>query len=309
MLLDEKRTKRFARIMAVFTALAFVGGGLVLILVSAFGNPSSSTGQAISAAQASVKSSPNSVQAWDDLATAYQAANQNAQAITAAEHATTLDPGDQTSAFTLVSLYSSAGEYPQAIDVMKTYTATAPTDPDGWAQLGQLADNAGEASLAYSAYEKYLQLAPPGATPIAVKAHLPTLAKVVSAQAQTTAHPKDAAAWDALAAAFLNEQNLTGALTSALKATSLVPANAAYMDRLASVYTAASQSAAAVGVATDFTKRNPKVALGYYYLGSLAQQAGQKPVAKVAFEKYLQLAPNGPQSTAVRSSLASLGSG
>jgi len=306
-LLDEKRTKRIARIMAVFTALAFVGGGIVLILVSAFGGPSSSTSQLISDAQASVKSQPNSVQAWDDLATAYQAANKNTQAITAAQHALTLDPADKTSAFTLATLYSNAGEYSQGVAVMRTYTAKVPNDPDGWVQLGQLADNAGESSLAYSAYEKYIQIAPPGATPDAVKAHLPSLAKVVSAQAQTTARPKDAAVWDALAAAYLNEQNLTGALTASLRATELAPTNAAYMDRLASVYTSASQAAAAVGLAADFTKRNPKVALGYYYLGTLAVQASQHPVAKAAFAKYLQLAPTGPKAAEVRASLAKLG--
>jgi cytochrome c-type biogenesis protein CcmH/NrfG len=308
-LLDEKRTKRLARIMAVFTALAFVGGGIVLILVSAFGSPSSSSGQLISDAQAAVKSTPNNVQAWDQLATAYQAASKNSQAITAAQHATALDPADKTSAFTLVALYSTTGQYTQAINVMKTYTAKVPSDPDGWGQLGQFADDAGEAALAYTAYAKYIQLAPPGATPNAVKAHLPALAKVRSAQAQTTAHPKVAAAWDALAAAYLNEQNITGALTAALRATTLAPTNAAYMDRLASVYTAASQSAAAVELATQFTKRNPKVALGFYYLGTLAQQARQSSVAKTAYEKYLQLAPNGPKAASVRASLATLGSG
>jgi predicted Zn-dependent protease len=306
-LLDEKRTKRIARIMAVFTAVAFVGGGIVLILVSAFGGPSSSTSQLISDAQALVKSQPNSIQAWDNLATAYQAANKNTQAITAAQHALTLSPADKTSAFTLATLYSNAGEYSQGVKVMKSYTAQVPTDPDGWVQLGQLADDAGESALAYSAYAKYLKIAPPGATPTAVKAHLPSLAKVVSAQAQTTAHPKDAAAWDALAATYLNEQNLTGALTAALKATELAPTNAAYMDRLASVYTTASQAVAAVGLAVEFTKRNPKVPLGYYYLGTLAVQANQKPVAKTAFEKYLQLAPTGPKAAEVRSRLAKLG--
>jgi len=306
-LLDQKRTKRMARIFAIFTAVAFVGGGLVLILVSAFAGPWCSTSQLISDAQATVKSQPNSVQAWDTLATAYQAANNNTQAITAAQHALTLDPGDTTAAFTLATLYSNTGQYTQGIEVMKSYTAQAPTDPDGWVQLGQLADDAGQSSLAYAAYERYLKLAPPGATPTAVKAHLPSLAKVVAEQAQTTAHPKDAAAWDALAAAYLNEQNVTGALTSALKATGLAPTNAAYMNRLASVYTAASQATAAVGLATEFTKHNPKVALGYYYLGKLAVQANQKPVAKVAFEKYLQLAPAGPDAASVRSSLATLG--
>jgi cytochrome c-type biogenesis protein CcmH/NrfG len=306
-LLDEKRTKRLARIMAVFTALAFVGGGLVLILVSVFGGPSSSTSQLISDAQATVKSQPNSVQAWDDLATAYQAANKNSLAIGAAQHALTIDPADKTSAFTLATLYSGAGQYGQGVDVMKSYTAKAPTDPDGWVQLGQLADDAGEPALAYSAYDKYLKIAPPGATPTAVKAHLPSLARVVSAQTQTTRHPKDAAAWDALAAAYLTEQNLTGALTAAIKATSLAPTDAAYMNRLASVYTAASQAAAAVGLATQFTKRNPKVPLGYYYLGTLAVQASQKPVAKAAFAKYLQLAPNGPKAAEVRSRIAKLG--
>jgi predicted Zn-dependent protease len=308
-LLDEKRTKRLARIMAIFTAVAFVGGGVVLILISAFGGPSSSSSQLISDAQAAVRSTPNNVQAWDDLATAYQAANKNSQAITAAQHATALNPADKTSTFTLASLYSNAGQYAQALDVMKTYTAKAPTDPDGWAQLGQLADDDGQAALAYSAYEMYIRIAPPGATPNAVKAHLPVLAKVRSAQARTTAHPKSAVAWDALAAAYLNEQNLTGGLTAALKETALAPTNATYMDRLASVYTAASQSAAAVQLATQFTKRNPKVALGYYYVGTLAQQAGQTSAAKTAYRTYLQLAPNGPKAAIARASLVTLGSG
>ncbi len=307
MLLDEKRTKRWARVLAIFTSLAFVGGGIVLILVSAFGSPSSSSSQLISDAKAAVSTSPTSVQAWDDLATAYQAANKNTDAITAAKHAAKLDPSDKTSALTLAQLYTTTGQPVSAIAAVQAYTKRVPSDPDGWAQLGQLADNGGNAALAYSAYQRYLAVAPPGATPTAVRGHLPALATVRAAQAVTTAQPKNAAAWDALTAAYLVEQNLNGALTAAVRATTLAPHNASYMSRMASIYTHAGQAAVAAKLASGFTSRNPRNADGFYDLGQLSQAAAEKPQAIAAYRKYLELAPAGPHAAAVKAQLKKLG--
>jgi len=306
-LLDQKRTKRWARVLAIFTSLAFVGGGIVLILVSAFGSPSSSSSQLISDAKSAVTATPNSVQAWDDLATAYQAANKNTDAISAATHAAKLDPSDKTSALTLAQLYTTTGQPAAAIAAVEAYTKRVPSDPDGWAQLGQLADNSGNAALAYSAYRRYLAVAPPGATPTAVRGHLPVLAKVRAAQAVTTAQPKNAAAWDALTAAYLAEQNLTGALTASVKATTLAPHNAAYMSRMASIYTSAGQAAAAAQLALGFTTRNPKIADGFYDLGRLSQAAADKKQAIAAYKKYLVLAPGGPHAAAAKAQLTKLG--
>lgn len=292
--------------MAIATSLAFVGGGIVLILVSAFGSPSSSSSQLISDAKAQVAQTPNSVQAWDDLATAYQAANKNQDAIAAAKHAAALNAGDKTAALTLAQLYTTVGDPAAALAAVKAYTKRVPGDPDGWAQLGQLADNAGNAALAYSAYERYLAIAPPGATPTAVRGHLPALAKVRAAQAVTTAQAKNPAAWDALTAAYLAEQNLNGALTSAVRATTLAPHSAAYMNRMASIYTSAGQAAAAAQLAAQFTSRNPKNADGFFYLGQLEQKAGNKKAAAAAYAKSLQLAPQGPHAAAAKAQLKTL---
>jgi cytochrome c-type biogenesis protein CcmH/NrfG len=308
-LLDEKRTKRLARIMAVFTAVAFLGGGVVLVLVSVFGGSSSSTSQLVSAAQAQVKSQPTSALAWDGLANAYQASNNVPAAIAAAQHAQKLDPADQTSAFTLVNLYTQTGQSAQALSVLETYTAKNPTDPTGLLQLGQSADQSGLGALAYSSYMKYLSLTPTGATSSAVRAHLPIVAKIRDAQARTTANPKDAAAWHALAAAFQTEQNAAGSITAAVQAAALAPTNIQYMVHLATIYKETSQPPQAVLAAARYTKRNPKNPPGYFYLGTYAQQAGQKAVARAAFTTYLRLAPNGSHAKSVQASLTKLGTG
>ncbi len=64
-----------------------------------------------------------------------------------------------------------------------------------------------------------------------------------------------------------------------------------------------------MNAATQFTKVNPKNAKGFYYLGTYAQAAGQKAVARAAFATYLKLAPKGPDAVSARSSLAKLGAG
>ena len=309
MLLDEKRTKRIARIGAILTVLAFVGGGAVLALVSIFGGSSSSTSALISDAQQEIKQSPNSVTSWDDLASAYQTANDSSKAISAAQHAQKLDPADQSSAFALVTLYTNADNYSAAIAVLQRYTAHNPTDPDGFLTLGELADQIGNATLASTAYEKYLALAPAGTTATEVRDHLPALAKIRAAQRLTTAKPKDPAAWNALTSAFIAEQNATGALTAATEATSLAPANVGYAQRLSSVYADAGESTAAVEVMQQFTKQNPKNAEGFYWLGYYAQQAKQTSTARTAYQTSLTLAPSGPKAAAAKSGLAALGSG
>lgn len=309
MLLDEKRTKRIARIVAIFTALAFVSGGAVIALVSIFGSGSSSNSTLISDAQSEVKASPKSVSAWDDLASAYQTANQSTKAIDAAERAQKLDPADQTSAFALVTLYTNAGNYADAISVLKRYTAHNPTDPDGYLTLGEVSDQIGDAAEATTAYKKYLAIAPAGVTTTDVRSHLPELAKIVAAQRVTSANPKNAAAWDALAAAFIAEQNATGAVSAATQAATLAPKNVAYNQRLASVYADAGQSAAAVEVMQEFTTHNPKNGVGFYWVGYYAQAAKQTSVARTAYETSLKLAPHGPKAAAATAALASLGSG
>ena len=132
---------------------------------------------------------------------------------------------------------------------------------------------------------------------------------------RTKKEPKNAEAWDELAIAYRDQaNNRAGDLPSATKAAqtalALTPPNASTRyDRvftLVQIYQRANNGKAALTVANRFTTVQPKNPDGFFTLGSVARDQGNTALARLSFERYLTLAPNGDLAPDVRTAIANL---
>lgn len=176
MLLDEKRTKRIVRIIAILTSLAFAGVGAIAVgLFLVGGGNATPTQQAVKDARGVVKDQPNSAKAWGDLAAALQGDGKTAEAITTARKAVSLAPGDFDQTQILVSALIAGQRQGEAITVLQRFTSANAKEADAFLQLGQLAQEANRIDLARLSYLTYLKLRPQGATAQAVRERLASL--------------------------------------------------------------------------------------------------------------------------------------
>ena len=132
---------------------------------------------------------------------------------------------------------------------------------------------------------------------------------------RTKKEPKNAEAWDELAIAYRDQANnragdLPNATKAAQTALSLTqPASPARYDRvitLVQIYQRANKGKEALAVANRFTTVQPKNAEGFFTLGSVARDQGNTTLARLSFERYLTLAPNGDLASDVRTAIQNL---
>jgi predicted Zn-dependent protease len=181
-LLDEKRTKRIVRIIAILTSIAFAGVGVVVIALVIFGGTASAGEQLVKDAKSAVEARPNDAEAWNRLASAYLADDKPLEAVEPAKKAVALAPGEFSNTQVLVSVQLRNGDQSGAITALQNFTRRVPDEPQAFLQLGQLAQQAGRIPLARLSYAAYLNLNPEGATADAVREAL----KGLSSPAVTT---------------------------------------------------------------------------------------------------------------------------
>ncbi|MFN8121027.1 MAG: tetratricopeptide repeat protein [Thermoleophilia bacterium] len=169
MLLDEKRTKRIVRIIAILTSIAFAGVGAIVIALVIFGGNPSASEQLVKDAKSAVKESPNDAEAWNRLASAYLADKKFTDALPAAKKAVSLAPKDFSNTQVLVSVETQLGNPDGSITALQEFTKLVPDEPQAFLQLGQLAQQQGRNALARLSYAAYLNLNPEGATADAVR--------------------------------------------------------------------------------------------------------------------------------------------
>jgi cytochrome c-type biogenesis protein CcmH/NrfG len=175
-LLDQKRTRRTVQIVAVFTSLAFAGVIFVVMGLVFFGGGEQSVAdQQLGDSKERVEETPQSADAWEQLASAYAGIEDFDQAIEAATKASELDPNSFRRLQTLVSLQIRQNKTNDAITVVQEYSAAHPENADALLQLGQLAQTAGRTPLARLSYQTYLRLAPDSPSADAVRDQLEQL--------------------------------------------------------------------------------------------------------------------------------------
>ena len=96
------------------------------------------------------------------------------------------------------------------------------------------------------------------------------------------------------------------ALSSALAAAKSAPGNLDVVLGLVTVATTQNNPAAALPALQAYTSRNPKDSQAFAYWGQVAEQAGQRNQAILAYQRFLQLAPDDTLAPDIRNRLAEL---
>lgn len=96
------------------------------------------------------------------------------------------------------------------------------------------------------------------------------------------------------------------ALTNALAAAKNAPGNLDVVLGLITVATTQNNPAAALPALQSYTSRNPRDAQAFAYWGQVAEQAGQRNQAVLAYQRFLQLAPDDTLAPDIRNRLAEL---
>lgn len=112
------------------------------------------------------------------------------------------------------------------------------------------------------------------------------------AKARVEEHPNNPDAWEELASAYSGDDQPAEAIKAAEKAVSLAPRDLRRIQTLVALQVRASQQGAAVETLQGFTERNPGNAEAFLQLGQLAEQAGRTDLARLSYQRFLQLAPD-----------------
>lgn len=133
--------------------------------------------------------------------------------------------------------------------------------------------------------------------------------------AKTQSEPKNPDGWDDLAAYYRDQANnrtgdLPKATDAAKKALALTPEASpdkiARNETLVQILQTAGNGKQALNVANAFTNKHPNNPEGFFLLGSVARDEGNVPLARLSFERYLKLAPNGDLAEDVRAAVTNL---
>lgn len=166
MLLDQKRTRRNVKILAIVASLAFVGALIPILVISVInaGGPPSELSQA----RGNAKDHPKDPLAWERLAVEQARARtsraDDAVVIDARKKALDLTPKtaperlDRTRA--LANAYRDGGKPEQGLAIMNNYTKARPTEAAGFRELGLYAVDIGNNPLARLSWQRFLDLAP-----------------------------------------------------------------------------------------------------------------------------------------------------
>ncbi len=129
------------------------------------------------------------------------------------------------------------------------------------------------------------------------------------AQEQIDADPQNPQGWAALATAEIQDGNTEEAVEAAQQAVKLDPNDFDLTQTLVVAQRNAGDLPGAVESLQAFTKANPQNADGFVVLGQFADQAGQTNQARLAYQRYLQLSPDGVLAADVRDRLEGIADG
>ena len=118
-------------------------------------------------------------------------------------------------------------------------------------------------------------------------------ARIIEAQRATQATPRNAAAWDELAAAFYDAMRYEESARAGERAVRLAPKNDSFLTTYLSALTADNQTDRAVTEAQRFTRANPENPEGFFLLGEAAQGAGRTALARLSYQQVINLDPGG----------------
>src|SRR4051794_5442265 len=128
------------------------------------------------------------------------------------------------------------------------------------------------------------------------------------AKTRVQQQPTNPDAWEELASAYSGADQPAAALKAAEKAVSLSPRDYRRTQSLVALQVRSGDQAAAVATLQGFTQRNPRNAEAFLQLGQTAEQAGSTALARLAYQRFLQLQPDDRLAGEVRARIKQLGS-
>jgi tetratricopeptide (TPR) repeat protein len=118
--------------------------------------------------------------------------------------------------------------------------------------------------------------------------------------------PNDAEAWEELASAYSGNDQPQEAVDAAEKAVELDPTDYRRLQTLVALQVRAGDTAGAIENLQRFTGANSQNADAFLQLGQLAEEGGRTNLARLAYQRFLQLEPNDRLADEVRERLNAL---
>ena len=165
MLLDQDKTRRRVKILAIVAAFAFVGALIPVLAITIFsGGPTTPLQQA----RDLVKSHPKDPVAWDrlsrELSSARKTSADDVEVVKAARTALKLTPAKSEELIlrtrALANAQKATGASDAGLKTLSEFTKARPKDPAGFRELGIYARDAGNNQLARLSFQQFLTLAP-----------------------------------------------------------------------------------------------------------------------------------------------------
>lgn len=182
-LLDQQRTRKMTRIVAIIMVVGLVGVlpiALGMIIFSDDGQQASAT-TLIQDAEARVAKNPRDVIALVALAAQYQSAGRNKESADTLAKAADIGPSNIDTLRTLVGAYGS--DTGRQAEIIKAYLKTHQRDAQAWLLSGTVAANTGDVLGARLAYQRVLSLVKPdSATGQSAQAGLDSLQSITPDQ-------------------------------------------------------------------------------------------------------------------------------
>jgi cytochrome c-type biogenesis protein CcmH/NrfG len=126
------------------------------------------------------------------------------------------------------------------------------------------------------------------------------------AKTRVQEQPNNPDAWEELASAYSGNDQPAEAIDAAEKAVALAPRNLRRVQTLVALQVRASRQPEAVATLQGYTERNPGNAEAFLQLGQIAEQAGRTDLARLAYQRFLQLEPDDRLADEVRARLQEL---
>jgi Flp pilus assembly protein TadD len=121
--------------------------------------------------------------------------------------------------------------------------------------------------------------------------------------------PKSVDAWESLASAYAGKGDFDKAVGAARRAVALRPDDFSTLQTLISLQIRNKSQGAALDTLQSYTAKNPDNADAFVQMANLADDAGRTDLARLAYQRFLVLAPDDPTAPAVRQRLKQLARG
>ena len=126
------------------------------------------------------------------------------------------------------------------------------------------------------------------------------------AKARVEAEPRSADAWEELASAYSGNDQPAEAIDAAERAVTLAPRDYRRVQTLVALKVRGADTAGAIVTLQGFTQANPGNAEAFLQLGQLAENAGRTDLARLSYQRFLQLEPDDRLAEDVRARLDEL---